>query len=413
MTMTPIFTQTVGAGGAASVTFNNIPQTFTDLAIKVSARSGRATVEDGLVVRFNGTTTGYSYRILAGNGSTASSVGTIYEQGWTVRIPAANSTSNTFGSADIYIPNYTSATNKSFSADGVTENNATEAWQTLSALLWSNTNAIASVAFSAANSTLQQGSTFTLYGVTNAATLSAKATGGTITADANYVYHTFTASGTFTPTSSLTADILVIAGGGGAGYGGGGAGGALFQSAVALTGPTLVTIGAGGAASTSGNNSVFGAYTATGGGRGSTSTTGHDGGSGGGAYNSGNPGNGVAGQGNRGGYSPGADAAGGGGGAGGVGGDKSGTIGGAGGAGTGATYSAWASATGTGVSGAYAGGGGGGGVGGGGTTVAGGGVGGTTGASGTANTGGGGGYSWTTYATGSGGSGIVIVRYAR
>jgi hypothetical protein len=28
--MQPIYTQTVGAGGAASVIFNNIPQTFTD-----------------------------------------------------------------------------------------------------------------------------------------------------------------------------------------------------------------------------------------------------------------------------------------------------------------------------------------------------------------------------------------------
>jgi len=47
------------------------------------------------------------------------------------------------------------------------------------------------------------------------------ATGGTITYYNNYIVHTFTSSGTFTPTSNLTADYLVVAGGGGGGGDGG------------------------------------------------------------------------------------------------------------------------------------------------------------------------------------------------
>ena len=35
----PIYTQTVGSGGASSIAFNNIPQTFTDLLIKMSVRA--------------------------------------------------------------------------------------------------------------------------------------------------------------------------------------------------------------------------------------------------------------------------------------------------------------------------------------------------------------------------------------
>ena len=41
-TMTPIQTVTVGSGGAANITFSNIPQTYTDLVIKISARSNRS-----------------------------------------------------------------------------------------------------------------------------------------------------------------------------------------------------------------------------------------------------------------------------------------------------------------------------------------------------------------------------------
>ena len=58
-----------------------------------------------------------------------------------------------------------------------------------------------------------------------------KATGGTITeyseGSTNYVVHTFTVSGTFTPTSSFTATYLLVGGGGGCTvyYSGGGGGG--------------------------------------------------------------------------------------------------------------------------------------------------------------------------------------------
>jgi len=63
---------------------------------------------------------------------------------------------------------------------------------------------------------------------------SPKATGGTITSDATYWYHTFSANGTFTPLLSISGcEVLIVAGGGGGGYGsaasgGGGAGGLLY-----------------------------------------------------------------------------------------------------------------------------------------------------------------------------------------
>jgi hypothetical protein len=66
---------------------------------------------------------------------------------------------------EIYFPNYASATNKSFSIDSVTENNATLANQFLTAGLWSNTAAITSITLLAASGNLAYYSTASLYGI--------------------------------------------------------------------------------------------------------------------------------------------------------------------------------------------------------------------------------------------------------
>lgn len=70
-----------------------------------------------------------------------------------------------------------------------------------------------------------------------------RATGGTITYVDEYVIHTFTSSGTFTPTSgAISCEYLVVGGGGGGGGrsrgGGGGAGG--LETGVGLSGIVVV-----------------------------------------------------------------------------------------------------------------------------------------------------------------------------
>jgi len=111
----------------------------------------------------------------------------------------------------------------------------------------------------------------------------------------------FTSSGTFSvPSGVSSVDVLVVAGGGGGGYegGGGGAGGLIYRPAFPVTpgGTVTVTIGDGGAGSpgpagqgglgSNGQDSVFGTLTAKGGGYGGTKnhpngTTGRHGNSGG------------------------------------------------------------------------------------------------------------------------------------
>jgi len=427
-------TVTVGAAGASSVVLGNIPQTgYTDLKVVYSTRDGD-TGGSAVYITFNGLSTNRSMILLQGTGSVAnSSTNTvIYGRG-----DSGDRTANTFSNGEIYIPNYTSSNYKSVSIDSVEENNATGAYAGLTAGLWSSTAAITSVTLTPSVSPFAQYSTFSLYGIAavgTTPTIAPKATGGDIIqTDGTYWYHAFRSSGTFTPALALSCDVLQIAGGGGGGSrgGGGGAGGISYLTSQSVTASAqTVTVGAGGAGATTtankgvnGNTSQFASITAAvggGGGGSADNRVGANGGSGGGGVVGSAGGTGTAGQGNNGGTNSstgGEDTSSGGGGAGAAGGNGTTTTAGVGGIGSN-TYSSWATTTGTGVSGYYAGGGGGmgnsvsaaGGTGGGGQ-----GRGGTTGLPGTANTGGGGGGAGhsggTGFTGGAGGSGIVIIRY--
>jgi len=441
---------TVGAAGAASVTFSNIPQTgYTDLVIKASTRSNWNSTGNWAYLYFNGSTSGYTNKGLYGDGSGTGSLSLTNQSNLD---NALTSTSNVFSNCEIYIPNYTSSNFKSYSSDSVTENNATQAYGYFWGGIWSNTAAITSITlYTEPTASFVQGSTFYLYGVAKLNTspaIAPYATGGnTISTDGTYWYHTFLSSGTFSPTRAITCDYLVVAGGGSGGNpangaaGGGGAGGlrstvtatgggGSLESALSLASGTgyTVTIGAGGAVRANGSNSVFSTITSTGGGQGGSrsvsgfinGSTGGAGGGGAGEDSGSTGGTGTANQGYAGGTGGGSNvnAAGGGGGAGAVGSARQAgsapVAGGAGGNGV-ATSISGSSVT-------YAGGGGGGGS----SIGANGGAGGTGGggtgggasnsqiaAAGTANTGGGGGGGGndTGRTSGNGGSGIVIVRY--
>lgn len=163
--MIPISTVVVGSGGASSIEFAGIPQTYTDLVLKLSARGTRSATECEVRITINSSSTSYSNRAIQGNGSSASSFTystTFYYNG---EVSASTATSSTFGSAEIYFPNYTSSNYKSISSDTVSENNATSAFITMVAGLWSNTSPIASISIVPSFNNWAQYSSATLYGI--------------------------------------------------------------------------------------------------------------------------------------------------------------------------------------------------------------------------------------------------------
>jgi hypothetical protein len=424
-----------------SVVFAGIDQTYTDLRLVSSIQTvGNATP----TIQYNGNASNiYSQTIMYGSGATTtvasrSGYSQIDLTSWAQFVP----TSGSFNLSVMHICNYSNSTTFKTALIRSAQSNDAR----IASSVWRSTDPIVSLTIST-GSPFQPGTTFDLYGI---GPDSRKANGGDIIrTDGTYWYHAFINSGLFVPAvSSLTADVLVVAGGGGGGSGdnanqgagGGGAGGVVYQTGRTITSAVALTIGAGGGGAgwgsgngsngTKGVDSTFSGLTATGGGYGATvPEAGGPGGSGGGAGAGLNALGGTASAGSGGGtgyaFAGGAinpafnGSGGGGGGAGAAGGNAtSNSSPGNGGAGN-STWSSWLSVVGLGVSGFIAGGGGGGsynsvsstgGSGGGGAGNASN----VSGVNGTTNTGsGGGGSSGTSWRKGgNGGSGLVIVRYA-
>ena len=160
MTMTLIETKTL-LSAAASIEFTSIPQDGTDLVVLYSLRtsSGGAT---NTLLTLNGSTSGFSNRNLFGDGTSRFSDTTARYIGV---VTGSTDTANTYSNGMLTIPNYSGSTNKSFSADDVSENNATTAYQSIVAGLWSNTAAITSLTITISGN-LAIGSTISLYKIT-------------------------------------------------------------------------------------------------------------------------------------------------------------------------------------------------------------------------------------------------------
>ena len=425
-TYTELATQTLGAA-TGTVTFSSIPSGYTDLVL-VANIVGIGNISAGAIsIRFNSdTATNYSATYLMGNGSSATSGRASNDTRMIVASPTLNLGNNPFVNI-VQIQNYSNTT----TFKTVLSRSNIAATQVAAVVgLWRKTpEAITSITYESYNSqTMSIGSTFSLYGIANADQGAAKATGGIITEDSQYWYHTFGASSAFIPKQSLSCDILVIAGGGGGGSqngGGGGAGGLLAFTSQSLTATSYnVTVGGGGngaivvapfGSGINGSDSQFGSLTLVKGGGGgggqNNGTAPGSQGSGGGASLNGTGGTATSGQGNNGGSGS-SNASGGGGGAGAVGTNAPTGVAGSGGNGL-TTYSSWGLATGTGqnINNTFWYAGGGAGIGSS-PGTAGNGGGGLAAVSGIANTGGGGG-GWNGITVGAGGSGIVIVRYAK
>jgi hypothetical protein len=166
-----IETVTVTAGaGAANITFTSIPQTYTDLQLVMSVRTNRSSAADYVAVSFNSSTSSFSTRLLFGTGSVAGTASHTVSPDSRIAGQAVgnNATANIFSNGYLYIPNYTSSNNKSYSYDAAREDNASGTELGIGAGLWSDTAAITSIAITSwGGSTILQYSSASLYGIKN------------------------------------------------------------------------------------------------------------------------------------------------------------------------------------------------------------------------------------------------------
>ena len=167
--MIPISTVTVGSGGASSILFSNIPQTYTDLVVKASCKTTRDSTIVLLTLQVNGSTA-MTWRSLISEGTT---VGSYLQSAYGATTNAiggvpgtVSTTTNTFGSYEVYLPNYASTTPKSFSTETAFEGNISGSYLwTLSGLITSSAPITSISVLPETSYTLSQYSSATLYGI--------------------------------------------------------------------------------------------------------------------------------------------------------------------------------------------------------------------------------------------------------
>jgi hypothetical protein len=167
-----LISSNVLSSSAASVTFSAIPATYTDLVLRVSSR-GSVSGNQTFLVSFNGAASGslYSTTELIAEGTSAFSqkVSSYYGIEAYALSNDSGTTANTFNSVEMYIPNYTVSQNKPASLFGVKENNSsTVNVIDANANLWRDTSAITSIVITQGSGSFVTGSSFYLYGISNA-----------------------------------------------------------------------------------------------------------------------------------------------------------------------------------------------------------------------------------------------------
>jgi len=160
-----------GTGASTTITFSDIPQTYTALQIRMTGKvSSTGTGVASLLLTFNGSATGYAQHALTASTSVAAT-GTASTT--SITVPSCATTSgptSTNGVSIIDIHDYAStARNKTVRAfSGADLNSSTVGAVSLSSGLWADTAAVTSITltgFGAGTPNWSAASTFALYGI--------------------------------------------------------------------------------------------------------------------------------------------------------------------------------------------------------------------------------------------------------
>lgn len=167
--MFPLQVITVGPASASSVSFTNIPNTYSHLQIRGITRC--ASVKEFYIQVNNDTGNNYAYHNLFGNGSSAGAGAnsTISRIATLTQVGSATA-ANTFSPIIIDLLDYANGNKyKTFRILSGTEQNSSTCEIGLTSGLWQSTSAVTSISlFNATNTNIEPNSQFALYGVKSA-----------------------------------------------------------------------------------------------------------------------------------------------------------------------------------------------------------------------------------------------------
>lgn len=170
-TYTKLVSTTIYSSGT-NISISNIPQTYTDLVVKISGRTDHSGTFGNLAMWMNNDGSSlYSTTNLYGSGTGVGSnrTSSTFPTG-IGNISSGASTANIYTSSTIYIPNYSNTTTfKTATIETVAENNASTAYLSMHAFLYRSTNAVGVISFN--GNQVTQGflapTSLTVYGIKN------------------------------------------------------------------------------------------------------------------------------------------------------------------------------------------------------------------------------------------------------
>lgn len=167
--MEPIASTLVGSGGSGAIEFNDIPQTYKHLQIRIIGRDNRSGVSvNTSYLNINGDKgTNYSYHAVYGSGTSALATGLASNTfGVNHQSTAGSATASAFAATVIDILDYSNTSkNKTIRSLSGYDDNSTGRIALWSSL-WMSTNPVTSITFApAVDASYQQYSRFSLYGI--------------------------------------------------------------------------------------------------------------------------------------------------------------------------------------------------------------------------------------------------------
>jgi hypothetical protein len=164
--MQPIFTNVISTGG--SLSFTNIPQTYTDLYITASIKDNTSGggVGQTIYMTLNGDgTSSYSARWLESDGTNRYTTSNSNQTGFRLGVVQSTAaTSGIYSNLEIYLPNYTNNIFKSYLCEYVTENSGTGVYIGTDTGVWRKNAPITTIAIGTGFA-LNQFTSWNLYGL--------------------------------------------------------------------------------------------------------------------------------------------------------------------------------------------------------------------------------------------------------
>ena len=162
-------------GTTSSITLSSIPQTYTDLHVRVSVRSTHTGTGNGVDFLYckpnNYSTTNYTMKVLYTTGISNDTGGFLDSNPPYVPMPSADATANIFSNGRFYIPQYTSSSNTKLVkiSGGMVQKGSDEYRSYIGNSLYPQTTAVTSLVFSSyRNANIAANSTIRLYGIKKA-----------------------------------------------------------------------------------------------------------------------------------------------------------------------------------------------------------------------------------------------------